>query len=112
MHTNKNVPIDAIKELQEYVSSKIKDRGFDDETIHERLLLLVEEVGELVNATRKNRGSYVDEKRNITNQVGEELADVLNMLFAVADELKVDIANEFQKKEVRIDQRSYKRSKK
>ena len=108
---SKRVPVDAIKELQEYISSKIKDRGFDDETIHERLLLLVEEVGELVNATRKLRGMNVDEKRDIPNQVGEELADVLNVLFAVVDELNIDLANEFQKKEEKIDQRTYKRSK-
>ena len=36
----------SIKDLQEYIQFKIKERGFEDETLHERTLLLVEEVGD------------------------------------------------------------------
>lgn len=37
-----------IKHLQEYVTIKVKERGFEDESLHESLLLLTEEVGELI----------------------------------------------------------------
>ena len=107
---SKEIPITAIQELQEYVAHKIKERGFDDEGLHERLLLLVEEVGELVKTTRKMSGMYVDEKRETANNAGEEIADVLNMIFAVADKLGIDVASELKKKEAAIDKRTYKRS--
>ena len=63
-----------VKHLQEYVAQKIKDRGFEDESLHERLLLLTEELGELVSACRKISGMNVDQNREISNKVGEEVA--------------------------------------
>ncbi len=102
-------PTEAIKQLQAYVTAKIKERGFSDETLQERLLLLVEEVGELVKAGRKVSGMNVDQDREIIHEAGEELADVLNLLFAVAAELNIDVASELEKKEAIIDQRKYKR---
>jgi len=103
---------DTIKDLQEYVAYKIKERGFDDESLHERLLMLTEELGELVNACRKVSGMYVDENREIQNKVGEEVADVINMVFAVGIKLGLDIEKEFIEKESKINKRNYKRNKK
>lgn len=100
----------TIKHLQEYVSAKITERGFADETLHERLLLLTEEVGELVKACRKISGMHVDQNREIASKVGEEVTDVLNMLLAVAIELKLDVEKEFLAKEKIIDERVYARS--
>lgn len=102
----------TIKHLQEYISGKLKERGFEDETLHERLLLLTEELGELVNACRKISGMNVDQNREITNNAGEELADVINLTFAVGIELGLDIEKEFRAKEEKVDQRIYKRSSK
>ncbi len=101
----------TIKNLQEYVACKIEKRGFKDETIHERLLLLVEEVGELVNACRKITGMNCDVNRKIKANVGEEITDVINMIFAVGIELDLDIESEFLKKEKVVDKRFYERSK-
>jgi len=93
------------------VAEKIEERGFADETIHERLILLMEEMGELAKACRKISGMNVDTKRNIKYKVGEEITDVLNMLFAVGVELDIDIEKEFFSKEEKNDKRVYKRSK-
>ena len=101
----------TIKHLQEYIAFKIKERNFEDETLHERLLLLTEELGELVNACRKISGMNVDKNRKITNQTGEELVDVINMVFAVGIELDVDIEKEFIEKNKEIDKRIYRRGK-
>ncbi len=100
----------AIKHLQEYVAEKIKERGFEDETLHERLLLLTEEVGELVRACRKATGMNVDQNREIKNNIGEEVADVINLVFAVAEKAGIDAEREFILKNEEIDKRSYKRS--
>ncbi len=93
------------------MAEKIEERGFADETIHERLILLMEEMGELAKACRKISGMNVDTKRNIKYKVGEEITDVLNMLFAVGVELDIDIEKEFFSKEEKNDKRVYKRSK-
>ncbi len=96
--------------LQDYIKEKIKQRGFADESLHERLLLLAEEVGELINACRHISGMNVDKKRKAANKVGEEVADVINMVFAVGIALGLNIEKEFFSKERRIDGRTYKRS--
>jgi len=105
------LPAGTIESLQKYIAQKIKERGFEDETVHERLLILAEEVGELINAVRHTSGMNVDQDRAADNEVGEEIADVINMVFAVAVKLDVDVEAEFTKKEKVIDKRNYGRSK-
>jgi len=100
----------TIRHLQEHIAGKIKSRGFEDESLHERLLLLVEEVGELVNACRKISGMNIDTKRENKANVGEELADCINMIFGVGIELGVDIEKEFIEKNAEVDKRFYQRS--
>lgn len=107
----KNLITGTINQLQGYIAIKIKQRGFDDETLHERLLLLVEEVGELVRSCRKLAGMNVDPKRTIKSEAGEEITDIINMVFAVAIKLNLDVEAEFLKKEKVVDKRFYKRSK-
>jgi len=102
---------DTISLLQEYMVAKIKERGFEDESLHERLLLLTEEVGELAKACRKISGMNVG-KHSKDHSVGEEVTDVINMVFAVAIKLGVDVEKEFLAKEVKNDARHYKKSKK
>ena len=42
MDNNIQLKQGTIKNLQEYVAEKIKERGFEDESLHERLVLLME----------------------------------------------------------------------
>jgi NTP pyrophosphatase (non-canonical NTP hydrolase) len=101
----------TVKQLQDYVTAKIKERGFEDENVHERLVLLMEEVGELAKACRKVSGMNIESNREIEFKVGEEIADVINMVFAVGIKLGIDIEKEFFKKEKKNDNRRYERSK-
>ena len=104
------IAVGTITDLQNYIGKKIKERGFEDESLHERLLLLTEEVGELINACRHISGMNVDKKRASRNEIGEEVVDVINMVFAVGIALRLNIEKEFVSKEKRIDKRIYKRS--
>ena len=101
----------TISELQGYITEKIKKRGFEDEAIHERLVLLMEEVGELAKACREVSGMNVEVDKDIKYKVGEEIADVINMVFAVGIVLGIDIEKEFFNKELKNDKRVYERSK-
>lgn len=99
----------TLAHLQEYCASKIEERGFKDETLHERLVMLVEEIGELAKACRKISGMYTDSDRTIINNTGEEIAGVINMIFAVGIQLNLDIEKEFLEKNAQIDKRVYSR---
>ena len=110
MNSQNRIKKGTVRHLQDYIAYKIEKRGFKDENIHERLLLLVEEVGELVNACRKITGMNCDTNRKITVNAGEEITDVINMVFAVGIELGLDIEKEFLKKQAIVDKRFYKRS--
>lgn len=103
---------ETIKHLQDYVAAKIEERGFADETLHERLLLLTEEVGEVVKACRKVSNMNMDQAKESKYNIGEEIVDVINLVFAVAIERGLDMEAEYRKKEAEIDQRTYARSKK
>lgn len=99
----------TIRHLQKYIAQKIKEWGFEDETLTERLLLLSEEVGELIHASRKLSGMNVDVKRKYQYDTGEQLIDVINLAFCVGIKLGLDIEEEFLRKHKRIDNRRYKR---
>lgn len=105
-----NLTEGTIKALQEHIGKKITERGFDDESLHERLLLLAEEVGELIHACRKTSGMYTDKNRPSDERPEEEIVDVLNLIFAVAIKMGVDVETEFIKKEAVIDTRTYGRT--
>lgn len=100
----------TIRHLQEYIGQKCKEWNFKDETLHEKLLLLAEEVGELIHACRKISGMNLDTKRKKTAQIEEEMADVIMIAFDVANKLGVDVEKEFLKKSKVIDKRKYKRA--
>jgi NTP pyrophosphatase (non-canonical NTP hydrolase) len=51
-------------------------------------------------------------KRKITLEVGQEVADVINLIFAVGIELGLDIEKEFVEKEKIVDARFYTRGEK
>jgi NTP pyrophosphatase (non-canonical NTP hydrolase) len=105
------LPKGTITHLQKYIADKIVERGFEDETVRERLVLLMEEVGELAKACRKVSGMNQDQVRENSYHVGEELTDVINMVFAVGIELGLNIEQEFLKKEAEVDKRLYARGK-
>jgi NTP pyrophosphatase (non-canonical NTP hydrolase) len=98
----------VIRQLQEYVRNKTEERGFDEDPLSVRLLLLSEEVGELIHACRKRLGMNFRNKAKDT-VIGEELADVFHMILSVANELGIDLEKEFVKKEKKNDKRVYRR---
>ena len=89
----------TISHLQEYIENKIKEWGFEDESINERLLMLSEEVGEIIRSVRKS------------SEVGQELVDALNMIIAISVMLDIDLEEEYLNKVEEIENRLYERNK-
>ena len=96
--------------MQENIDDNIKRWKFDDESLHERLLLLTSELGELIEDCRKISGMRTDHKRSLKSDAGENVVDVIQMAFAVAIKLGVDVEEEYVKKVAKINKRRYKRT--
>lgn len=97
----------TLEELQEYFAVKSKERGFDTETAHDVLLLMMEEMGELARAVRKQAGIKTDDKSKVY-AIEEELADILIYLLHISNILGLDLEKSFWKKEEANNKRTWK----
>ncbi len=97
----------TLKELQSFYAQISKERGFDKETAQDTLLLMVEEMGELARALRKQKGIKIDAKSKVY-PVEEELADIFSYLLHISNILELDLEECFWKKEEENKKRTWK----
>ena len=89
--------MNTIPEMQEYMTKKVIERGFDTQDGVDLGLLLTEEVGELAKAIRKRHiGVATDAK---VGDIGLECADIFIYLLQIATYYKVDLHDAFIQKE-------------
>ncbi len=88
----------GLARLQQYYARVAEERGWERESPRDTLLLLVEEVGELAHAVRKNEGLRRDDPFR-ESPVGSELADVQLYLVHLANALGIDLASAVTEKE-------------
>ncbi|PRW63106.1 MazG nucleotide pyrophosphohydrolase domain-containing protein [Actinopolyspora mortivallis] len=88
----------GLAEIQRYVAEMETERGFADSPVLEQCLKLGEEYGELCKAVRKSSGLPI-EAGSTTSDVGDELADLLIYLCAVANRLNIDLDHALRTKE-------------
>lgn len=83
-----------------------KERGFNLTDPSKKLVMLMEEVGELAKATRKVAGLKFTETTAQTN-IREELADVQIVLLGLASMLEIDMYDAVKEKEVKNQARTW-----
>lgn len=88
----------TLKEFQKFYAKIAKERSFDKETAQDTLLLMVEEIGELARAVRKQSGIKTANKSQMY-PIEEEVADIFAYLLHISNILKIDLDNAFWKKE-------------
>lgn len=90
----------SLVELQNYINNVLEIRGFNNQSIELKLMLLMEEVGELAKSIRKDSTSLPIDRCKINNYspIEEEIADVLIVLFSIANKLQIDLYDAFLKK--------------
>lgn len=88
----------TLKNLQKYVNELEHERGFIQQTIIEKCLLMGEELGELFKAIRKTENISTDHHSE-TFLVGEELVDILIYICAIANRSGIDLEEAFREKE-------------
>lgn len=97
--TEKDLPARAtLGQLQRYIESEAKRRGFGDQTALQKCLILGEEVGELFKAIRKEEKMPIGEHSKV-GTVSEELADVLMYVCTIASFYGVDLEKAFRAKD-------------
>lgn len=88
----------TLTELQAYVWRMNKERGFNIDDSSKKLVMLMEEVGELAKAIRKKVGLKFTDTTKQTD-IEEELADVQIVLLGLAGIVEADIASAVSAKE-------------
>ena len=91
----------SISEIQSYIKKVMEVRGFNKEKSSDKILLLVEEVGELAKAIRRNESKLGIDKTKEYNysSVESEIADVFIVLLSICDILNIDLLKAFLNKE-------------
>lgn len=91
----------TLTEIQDYIKKVIDIRGFGNQPVEQAMLLLVEEVGELAKAIRKEKTNMCIDKSKIKNYdtVEGEIADVFIVLTSVCNLLNINLYDVFYEKE-------------
>lgn len=94
----KEAPLGAI---QDYLETCLSLRGFGGQGAKEKMLLLLEEVGELAKAIRKEDASSSIDYARIMNydSVESEVADVFIVLVSLCNLLHINLFDAFLEKE-------------
>ena len=94
---------DTLRQVQTYIKNVNKIRGFHKQEITKVMLLLLEQVGELAKAIRRNATDMAIDKKKINHYdtVEEEVADVFYMLLCVCNDLDIDLYSCIKEKEAK-----------
>lgn len=89
-----------LSSLQNYIRKMIRLRNFEEESILDAVLLLVEEVGELAKAVRHKVGLMTD-LSNVNNDhsISNELADCLIYILDIANLAGINLEEALREKE-------------
>lgn len=98
---------DSLRKLQQYIWQMNIDRGFNTEDPSKKLVMLMEEVGELAKAVRKTVGLKFTDTTKQT-ELAEELADVQIVLLGLASLVDIDMFDAVLAKERKNRKRTWK----
>ncbi len=92
---------DSLKEVQQYIKAVNTVRGFENQPIEERMLLLTEEIGELAKSIRKNATNMSTDvnKQYSYDSIESEVSDCLYVLASVCNKLDIDMFKCLKEKE-------------
>lgn len=103
----KNKPI--LDDFQKYVKNMEKDRGFEDQNVLQKCLMMGEEIGELFKAVRKAEGIKIDNDSKV-GKISHEMVDVFIFLCAIANRYDIDLESAFREKELINQKRTWQKA--
>lgn len=94
-----NAPQDAsLAAYQQYVQQVMSERGFDDETVSQKFMLLLEESGEFAQAARE-KASLAQATDVDVEDLNDAAADVFAILLDICNQLHLDLEKAFLNRE-------------
>lgn len=99
----------TFKDFQIYVRQMEAERGFIEQGVLQKCLMLGEEVGELFKAIRKKEKIKIDHNSKF-GSIDEELADIIIFVCSIANKFDIDLEKAFRDKEVINQARIWKKS--
>jgi NTP pyrophosphatase (non-canonical NTP hydrolase) len=102
----KNNP--SLFDFQNYVLELEKERGFSEESVIQKCLILGEEVGELFKAVRKDDKEMKVDNNSSFGEIGDELVDILIFVFSIANRYNINLEEAFRTKEEENKKRTWK----
>lgn len=94
-NTTQNASLAA---FQEYIQQVMVERGFDDETISQKFMLLLEESGEFAQAARE-KASLAQATDTDAESLSDAAADVFAILLDICNHLQLDLEKAFINRE-------------
>jgi len=88
----------TIAAFQRYVRAVMEERGFNDETVSQKFMLLLEEAGEFAQAAR-DKANLAQATDTSTESLGDAAADVFAILLDICNRLDLDLEQAFIKRE-------------
>jgi NTP pyrophosphatase (non-canonical NTP hydrolase) len=94
----------TLADFQIYARKMSEERGFTNDTLEQKFLMLLEEAGELAKAARHKAGLKFAADTS-QREVQAEAADVFIVLLHICNLLNVDLEGAFREKEAHNKQR-------
>ena len=88
----------SLKAYQQYIRQMCVERGFSEHSVEQKFVKLLEELGELAQASAKKAKLSVSQDRS--DKVAEEAADVFIVFTDLCNKLGIDLETAIQVKEV------------
>jgi NTP pyrophosphatase (non-canonical NTP hydrolase) len=96
----------TLADFQTYVARLEDERGFAQQTVKDKCVLLGEEVGELFKAIRKVEGIAIDPQSKV-GEIGDELTDIFIYLCSIANRYDIRLELAFLSKEEKNKRRQW-----
>lgn len=100
----------TFREVQEYIKKVNGIRVFSNQRIEHTMLLLMEEVGELAKAIRKEKTTMLIDNNRISNYdtIESEAADIFIVLCTLCNNMNIDLFSSIKDKEKNNIERNWK----
>lgn len=102
-----NIEDTRLGSYQRYVQKAMKARGFSDETVSQKFMLLLEEAGQFAQTARHDANLKARADRMPSDSLADEAADVLTVLLDICNQLGIDLESAFVQKEQKNQTRSW-----
>ncbi len=96
----------ALAAYQQYVQQIMGERGFDQERISQKFMLLLEESGEFAQAARK-RANLAQATDASVEDLNDAAADVFAILLDICNHLEIDLEKAFINREHKNQSRTW-----